>query len=163
MKITHIRYVYMCGLATCECSISLSEKLRYVQRCGLCSLFNSTLSNFPLLAVCGAKVLKMLTIHSLFGSTQYLICTSLCDYKQERMSRRRRRRSVELCMPRLGHVVVLHTSKISPYKARGHYVCSCEDLCETQLSRCEIQIGLCAAIVVLELADLHMVQERSSI
>ena len=58
-------------------------------------------------------------------------------------------------MPRLGQVVALHTSKISPYKARGHYVRSCKDLCETQLSRCEIQIGLCAAIVVLELADLH--------
>ena len=57
-------------------------------------------------------------------------------------------------MPRLRHVVVLHTSKISPYTARGHYVCSCKDLCETELSRCEMQIGLCAAIVVLELADL---------
>ena len=41
------------------------------------------------------------------------------------------------------------------YMARGHYVCSCKDLCETELSRCEIQIGLCAAVVVLELADLH--------
>ena len=58
-------------------------------------------------------------------------------------------------MPRLGQVVVLHTSKISPYTARGHYVRSCKDLCETELSRCEIQIGLCAAIVVLELADLR--------
>ena len=58
-------------------------------------------------------------------------------------------------MPALGHVVVLHTSKISPYTARGRYVCSCKDLGETELSRCEIQIGLCAAIVVLELADLH--------
>ena len=71
------------------------------------------------------------------------------------MSRRRRQRSVELHMPRLGHVVVLHTSKISPYTARGHYICSCKDLCETKLSRCEMQIGLCAAIVVLELADLQ--------
>ena len=35
--------------------------------------------------------------------------------------------------------------------ARGHYVRSCKDLCETQLSRCEIQIGLCAAIVVADL------------
>ena len=66
---------------------------------------------------------------------------------QERMSRRRRRRSVQLHMPRLGQVVALHTSKISPYTARGHYVRSCKD-CETELSRCEIQIGLCAAIVV---------------
>ena len=41
---------------------------------------------------------------------------------QERMSLQRRRRSVELCMPRLGQVVVLHTSKISPYTARGHYL-----------------------------------------
>ena len=41
------------------------------------------------------------------------------------------------------------------YMARGHYVCSCKDLCETELSRCEILIGLCAAVVVLELADLH--------
>ena len=67
----------------------------------------------------------------------------------------RRRRGIELPMPALGHVVFLHTSKIKPYMARGHYVCSCKDLCETQLSRCEIQICLCAAIVVLELADLH--------
>ena len=54
----------------------------------------------------------------------------------------------------LGQVVALHTSKISPYKARGHYVRSCKDLCETELSRCEIQISLCAAVVVLELSDL---------
>ena len=74
---------------------------------------------------------------------------------QERMSRRRRQRSVELPMPALGRVVLPHTSKIKPYTARGHYVRSCKDLCETQLSRCEIQIGLCAAIVVLELADLR--------
>ena len=71
------------------------------------------------------------------------------------MSRRRRRRSVELPMPALGHVVLPHTSKIKPYTARGHCVRSCKDLCETQLSRCEIQIGLCAAIVVLQLADLR--------
>ena len=71
------------------------------------------------------------------------------------MSRRRRRRSVEFPRPALGHVVLPHTSKIKPYTARGHYVRSCKDLCETQLSRCEIQIGLCAAIVVLELADLR--------
>ena len=69
--------------------------------------------------------------------------------KQERMSRRRRRRSVELPMPALGHVVLPHTSKIR----------SCKDLCETQLSRCEIQIGLCAAIVVLTC----VVPQRSSI
>ena len=69
---------------------------------------------------------------------------------------RRRRRSVQLHMPRLGQVVALHTSKISPYTARGHYVRSCKDLCETELSRCEIQIGLCAAIVVQEIATfLH--------
>ena len=65
------------------------------------------------------------------------------------------RRSIELPMPALGHVVLPHTSKIKPYMARGHYVRSCKDLCETQLSRCEVQIGLCAAIVVLELADLR--------
>ena len=51
----------------------------------------------------------------------------------ERMSRRRRRRSVELPMPALGHVVLPHTSKIKPYTARGHYLRSCKDLCETQL------------------------------
>ena len=52
------------------------------------------------------------------------------------MSRRRWRRSIELPMPALGHVVLPHTSKIKPYTARGHYVRSCEHLCETK--RCEV-------------------------
>ena len=45
-------------------------------------------------------------------------------------------------------------SHLQNFTARGHYVCSCKYLCGTKLSRCEMQIGLCAAIVVLEIADL---------